>query len=122
MYLMICVLDDTSHLEAVLEAWTKAGIPGVTILESTGVQRVQQRACREDIPLFMGFSRLLRTDQYCHNTLLAVVENMEVVHEAVAATEAIIGDLSRPHTGIICALPVEAVWGVPKQASTTSLE
>lgn len=122
MYLMICVLDDTAHLAAVLEAWTKAGVPGITILESTGVQRVQQRACREDIPLFMGFSRLLRTDQYCHNTLLAVVDSMEVVRQAVAATEAIIGDLSGPHTGIICALPVEAAWGVHKQTSLSPSE
>ena len=115
MYLLVCVLDNPSHLKDVLDGWTQAGVLGITVLDSTGVQRVQQRMSQEDVPLFMGFGRLLRTDQYSHNTLFAVVQDMDTVRQAVAATQAVTGDLAGPHTGILFALPVEAAWGLPKQ-------
>jgi hypothetical protein len=114
MYLLVCVLDNPSLLDAVLDGWAEAGVLGITVLESIGVQRVRQRLGRQDTPLFMGFSRLLCTDQYSHNTLFAAVEDMDTVRRAVAATEAITGDLSGPHTGILFAMPIEAVWGLPK--------
>jgi len=120
MYLLVCVLDNPSHLPAVLDGWSEAGVLGITVLDSTGVQRVRQRMSQEDSPLFMGFSRLLRTDQYSHNTLFAVVQDMDTVRRAVAATEAVTGDLSGPHTGILFALSVEAAWGLPKQYSAPS--
>ncbi len=120
MYLLICVLDNPAHLTAVLDGWTEAGVLGVTVLDSTGVQRLRQQLDQECPPLFMGFSRLLRTDQYSHNTLFAVVPDMDAVRRAVAATEAVTGDLSGPHTGILFALPVEAAWGLPKQYNSSS--
>lgn len=120
MYLLVCVLDNPSHLSAVLDGWTEAGVQGITVLDSTGVQRVRQRMSQEDAPMFMSFSRLLRTDQYSHNTLFAVVKDMDTVRHAVAATEAVTGDLAGPHTGILFALPVEAAWGLPKQYDASS--
>lgn len=115
MYMLIAVIDNPAHLTAVLDGWSDAGVQGITILESTGVHRVRERQCREDVPLFLGFSRLLRTDECSQNTLFAVVEDMETVQRAAAATEAVVGDLSKPDTGILFALPVAAAWGLPKQ-------
>ena len=109
------VLDDPALLNDVLEAWTDAGVRGITILESTGVQRVRARASAHDAPFMLGFSRLLRTDQVGHNTLFAVVRDMETVERAVAATEKVVGDLSQPNTGVLFAMPVAAAWGLPKQ-------
>jgi hypothetical protein len=120
MYLLVLVLDNPAHLTAVLDAWMEAGVPGITILDSTGVQRVRQRISQADAPLFMGFSRLLRTDQYSQNTLFAVVPDMETVQRAAAATEAIVGDLTAPHTGVLFAVPVAAAWGVLAQRDASS--
>ncbi len=117
MYLLVCVLDDSEKLTALLESWTQAGVAGITVLESTGVQRVRQRASRQDLPMFMGFSRLLRTDEYSHNTLFAVVPDMDTVRRVVAATETVTGDLSLPHSGILFVLPVVAAWGLPKECT-----
>lgn len=118
MYLLVFVLDNASLLSAVLNAWTQAGVTGITLLDSTGVERVRQRLGHENPPLFMGFSRLLHTAQYSHNTLFAVVPNMDTVQQAVEATELITGDLSKAHTGILFALPVAAAWGLSKQYQT----
>lgn len=120
MYLLICVLDNPSHLTAVLEGWSQAGVLGITVIDSTGVQRIRERANQQGVPMFMGFSRLLQSDQYSHNTLFAVVKDMDTVQRAVAATEAVTGDLSGPHTGILFALPVEEAWGLPKQYDATA--
>jgi nitrogen regulatory protein P-II 1 len=109
------VLDNPGLLNDVLEAWTDVGVRGITILESTGVQRVRTRSSRQDAPFMLGFSRLLRTDQVGHHTLFAVVPNMEVVERLVAKTEEIVGDLSQPNTGVLFAVPLAAAWGLPKQ-------
>lgn len=112
MYMLIMVLDDTSHLNQVLQAWRSAGVTGVTIMESTGINRVLPRETPN--PGFMGFSQLLGTGRVGHQTLFAVIESMELAETAVAATEAVLGKLSEPHRGIMFALPVAKTWGIPK--------
>lgn len=115
MLQLVFVLDNPALLNEVLEAWTSAGVKGITIIESTGVHRVRGRVSAHDAPMMLGLSRLLRTDQVGHNTLFAIVEDMAVVDRVKAATEAVVGDLSGPNTGILFAVPVAAVWGLPKQ-------
>lgn len=109
------VLDNPALLNDVLEAWSEVGVRGITILESTGVHRVRSKASRQDAPFMLGFSRLLRTDQVGHYTLFAVVPNIKIVERLVEATEAIVGDLSQPNTGVLFATPLTAAWGLPKQ-------
>ncbi len=116
------VLDNPALLNDVLEAWTDVGVRGVTILESTGVHRVRARASSHDAPFMLGFSRLLRTDQVGHNTIFAVVRNLDIVEEVVAATEKVVGDLNQPNTGLLFAVPVTAVWGLPKEPFDTADE
>ncbi len=118
MYMMVCFLDDPDRLADVLAGWRKAGVSGVTIIESTGTQRVEERAAQQGVPLFMGFGRMLcANDEYTHNTLFALVADMETIERAVAETEAVVGDLSGPHTGIVFALEVAAAWGLPKRSA-----
>lgn len=107
------VLDDPTLLNRVLEAWTDAGVCGITVLDSIGVQRLRGRAGRNNLPTFLGFCRLRRTDQRGHYTLFAVVD-AEVIERVVPATEAIVGDLNAPHTGILFTLPVGQAWGLAK--------
>ena len=111
MYMLIMVLDDSAHLNAVLDAWIGAGVKGVTILE-TGVNRVLERT--KPGPMFAGFTQIFGSGRVGHNTLFAVIEGMDVAETAVAATEAIIGDLAQPHTGIIYTVPVAKTWGIPE--------
>ena len=117
MYMLIMVLDDVSHLNEVLSAWEGAGVRGATILESTGLHRVMLRH-RPDAA-YAGFSRLFGSNYVGHNTLFAVVESMTVIEAAVAAAERIVGKLDDPHTGIVFALPVARVWGVPQDEVTS---
>lgn len=112
MYLLMMVLDDVSHREQVLEAWMDAGVKGVTVMESTGINRVLHRS--EAQPMFMGFGQLFGGGRVGHNTLFAVIDSLEIADAAVRGTEAILGDLNAPHTGIIFAVPVAKTWGLPE--------
>lgn len=112
MYMLLMVLDDATRLDDVLEAWIQAGVRGVTILESTGLQRIMRR--KEAGSMFMGFSRLVQDTTVGHNTLFALIDSLQVAEAAVAATEAVLGDLRQPNTGIVFVVPVVRSWGLPE--------
>ena len=112
MYMLIMVLDDTAHMNDVLQAWRKAGASGATILESTGINRVLPREAPN--PGFMGFSQLLGSGRVGHQTLFAVIESMALAEAAKSATEDVLGPLTKPHTGIMFVVPVVQAWGVRK--------
>ncbi len=111
MFMLIMVLDDSTRLNEVLRAWTNAGVKGVTIIESTGLNRVLPRETAQ--PMFAGFSQIFGSGRVGHNTLFAVIEDVALAETAVAATEAILGDLRQPHTGIVVVVPVVKTWGLP---------
>ena len=113
MYMLIMVLDDTSHLNDVLNAWDTAGVGGVTIIESTGINRVLKRHSAD--MAFVGFSQMFGSGRVGHNTLFTVIDDLELAETAVAATEAVLGDLTEPDKGIIFALPVAKTWGLTLQ-------
>ncbi len=120
MYFLIMVLDDPTELSNVLEAWANAGVRGVTILESTGINRVLTRA--NPHPAMMRFGSVFGTQRVGHNTLFAVIDSLETAERAVAGTEAELGDLSKPDTGIITVLPVIKTWGLSKEYTAASSE
>lgn len=109
MYLLVMVLDDSTRLNEVLAAWMAAGATGVTILESTGVNRVLLRHKAE--PAFAGFSQIFGSGRVGHNTLFAVIDTLDLAEAAVAATEEVLGNIKEPDTGIIFAVPVARAWG-----------
>lgn len=112
MFMLIMVLDDSTQLNNVLMAWRTSGVKGVTVLESTGLNRVLPRETAQSA--FAGFSQFFGSGRVGHNTLFAVVSELDVAETAVAATEAVLGDLTKPHTGIIFAVPVAKAWGLPE--------
>ena len=64
MFMVMLVLDDCNCLDAVLDAWDQIGIDGVTIIESTGIQR--RRTLRARIPLRFDFEGRLHPGEEGH--------------------------------------------------------
>ncbi len=111
--MVILVLDDVDKLEDVLVAWRKAGSGGVTILESTGAARLLARAgARDDMPMFPGLRNLLTRQEEHHRVLFTTLRSDVDIEAFFDATEAVVGDLERPHTGVIFALPVISARGI----------
>ena len=110
MYMIMFVLDNPDQLDKVLEAWMKMGVHGITILDSTGVQRLREQG---RLQTFLGFRRLSQTSKHNHYTLFSIADE-ETIQRVVPATEAIVGNLDTPDTGILFTLPVGQVWGLNK--------
>lgn len=114
--LVVLVLDDPDKTEEVLTAWLARGIPGATILESSGLSReMGRRGLRDDLPLFPSLGDLLRSREESHRTLFAVVPDGFDIDVLVAATEEITGIFDEPDTGILFVIPVMQVWGLNRR-------
>ena len=114
-YWVVFVLDDPDQTRDVLDAWEAAGVPGVTILDSSGLGRVRRAGIRDDVPLMPSLSDLFRRQEDLHRTLFSVVEDQSQVDAMVQATEAVVGELDRAHTGLLFVVPVGQVYGLPKK-------
>ncbi len=115
-YLVVFVLDDVNLGPDVLDAWVEAGVGGITIIESTGLARVQQiEGLRDDIPLMPSLRSLLNRREDHHRTLFSIVEGDEMVEKVIGVTERVTGELIKPNTGILFAFPLSHVVGVPRK-------
>jgi nitrogen regulatory protein P-II 1 len=115
MVLLMFVLDNPAKIDDVLDAWVTAGVRGITILDSSGVHRRRGNVDLQSVPMFLGLSRMFQSDQYIHNTLFSVVQDASIIPDVARATEAVVGDLRDPHTGLMFTLPIDTVWGIPKR-------
>lgn len=110
--MVLLVLVDDQQLSAVVEAWTEAGVSGITTLPSAGTVQLLDRCRRDDLPLFPSLNDVLEQGESQHQTLFSVVENDTMVDLVVAATEAVLGDLDQPGRGILFTVPLGRVRGV----------
>lgn len=108
MFMIMFVLDDSSNLDQLLTAWSKQGISGTTIVDSTGLHRRLQH--RIPMRYLYGEAQL---EGKGNTTLFTVVENEELVQICLQVAEQIVGDLNKPNTGIFVAWPVIVSKGVP---------
>jgi hypothetical protein len=113
MYMVLLVLDDPERLDEILDAWEAIGVSGVTIVDSTGINR--RRLAKQVGTTFMaGINRLMSGDQESHYTLLTIVNGEPIIQECQEAVEKIVGDLNKPNTGVLAAWPLTFVKGVPE--------
>lgn len=108
MFMVLFVLDNSDHLDAVLEALTGIGVSGVTILESTGsFRRLAKR-----IPLRYTFTDN-SSIQEGNTTIFTIVPDDETVKICLEKIESVVGSLDNPNTGVFSAWPLTHTKGVP---------
>lgn len=111
-YMVLLIIDDLNICPSVLDAWDAAKVPGITILESTGMGRIRKDSIRDDIPMMPSLSELFRPREQQHRTIFCVVEGEEMVDRLVKITQEILGDLDNPNTGVLFVLPVSRAIGL----------
>ncbi|HZW02555.1 MAG TPA: hypothetical protein VFF68_01410 [Anaerolineaceae bacterium] len=107
------VLDDPNRLDDLLDAWESVGVTGVTIFESTGIQRRRKQGRTIHMRYMLG--QTVQSEEVGHYTLMSLVPSKEIIDRCLQATEALIGDLAGPETGVFAAWEVDTVKGYPKQ-------
>ncbi len=121
-YLVILVVDNPENVPAILDSWEQAGVPGVTILNSSGLGRLRRHALREDISIMPSLEDLLARDEVRHRTLLSAVDDRQLVDRMIAAAQEVIGNLEDPHTGVLFVVPVLEIHGLGKHRGDRSQE
>ena len=111
-HMVLLVLDDVDHCSSVLDAWEATGVPGITILESTGLGRVRKSGIRDDLPLLPSIADLMKTREERHRTLFTVVDSEEMVEKLIKTTQKITGALDAPNRGVLFVLPVSQAIGL----------
>lgn len=111
-YMVLLIVDDMNICPAVLEAWEAANVPGITILESTGMGRLRKDSIRDDIPMMPSLSDMFRSREHRHRTIFSVVEGEETVDRLIEATKEVVGDLNAHDTGVLFVLPVSQAIGL----------
>ncbi len=116
MFMILAIIDEWSKWQAVLEAWTQAGAPGVTVLPSTGLGRICKKiGLTGELPLMPSLMDFIQDEEDRHHTLFTIVREREVVDRIIAATQEILGDLNLPNTGILAVLPVLEAYGLDRR-------
>jgi nitrogen regulatory protein PII len=107
MFMVLCVIDDPSNVDQVLEALEAGGITGATLIESTGLHRRQKK----HIPLPYLYTRPESVETE-NMTLFAIVPDRACAEKCRAIIEGVVGDLNSPNTGIFAAWQLDIVKGV----------
>lgn len=109
--LLLIILNDTSVLPDLLEVWREIGVPGTTILKSAGGHASRNWLSRVGLG---GINKLFETKEVETRTLIAVFEDDDLLAQAIAEAERIVGGFDQPNSGVILVLPVSQAIGVYK--------
>ena len=120
-HLLVVVLGNLKQCPDILNAWEEAGVPGVTILESTGLGRLRG-ILRDDLPLMPSLRDLFSSRELHHRTLFTVIEDEATLKQVIQATERVVGDFTQPHTGLLFVVPVTFGLGLQKRTGGGSEE
>ncbi|MFQ5610789.1 MAG: CBS domain-containing protein [Anaerolineae bacterium] len=107
--LLIVILYDVNHLPELLDVWEEIGVPGVTILESAGGRRARNWLKQVGLG---AIGDLFSSADVRGKTLLALIDDEELLERAIAEAERVVDDIHRPAGSLLFVLPVNRTVGV----------
>ena len=111
-YLIVLILDDIDRLPDILDAWHAIGVPGTTILQSTGGHRTRSWLSQVGLG---ALDRIFDTEQIRRRTLLAAFDDETMKDKAIGEAERVMGGFDRPNSGLLLVLPVLQMLGLQKR-------
>ncbi len=117
MYLLFSVLEETEKLTDIMEGFAKIGIKGSTVLDSIGMGRVLMKA-KATLPVMEQINKVITDLQSSNKTIITVIQNKSILDHAIRIVKSLCGDLCQPGKGILFALPLSIVEGLPEEDSS----
>ncbi len=114
-HLLIVILSHLEQVPQLMQAWEKAGVPGVTIVDSVGGFRARRWLERSGLPLPAALRGLFQAEEVRGRILLAAIDDETILEHAVAEAKQVTGGFDQPHGGLLLVLPVSLSLGVRKQ-------
>lgn len=113
MNILFLVLNETEYLDDILDAFVDIGVRGATILDSQGMGSAIASGTRNE-PFFGALRSFLDNARPYNKTIFTVIEDEELLEEAIEAVQNILGDMSKPGVGLMFTLPVRSIHGMTK--------
>jgi hypothetical protein len=110
-YMVMLIVRDPGHLEAVLDAWKTIQVDHVTFVESVCSLRVE--APPPHIPMRFLFEGVGHARERCSFTLFAVVPDDETLGQCMDKAEGVVGGFGAPGNAMLAAWPLPIVRGYP---------
>jgi len=105
------ILDDIKFLPDLIQAWRDIGVSGTTIMESVGGYRTSTWLSKVGLT---AIDHLFQAKEVQRRTLIAVIEDDELLAQAIAEAERVVGGFDRPNSGVLLVLPVAQTKGLYK--------
>ncbi len=109
-HMVMLIMTNPDHCMDMLEAWDRAGAPGITLIETTGLNTLRKSAgVRDDLPLMPSLADIFRANEEHHRTMFSVVDDEAQVDRLLKATEVVFAGLdaeNRENSGVLFVLPV----------------
>lgn len=115
--LLVVILEDLEKLPELMAAWKRIGVPGVTLLHSVGGYKAESWLRRMGLG---GLGRLLEGGEVTQRTLLSVIDDDDLLEQAIAEADEVVDGFDRPHSGILFVVPVSRALGLRKWTQKAS--
>jgi len=106
MKLLLIVLNSSETLEEVLEGLIEAGVPGATVVDSTGMGHIL-----ENVPLFAGMRNVFRAAKPHNNMIFSAIPD-ERAAETLEILATILDCADGHGKGIAFTVPIDAAIGL----------
>jgi len=113
MFMQIFILNREELLPRLLNGFLEAGVRGSTVIDCKGGLQVLGASDPDDTPIF-GALRQFLIPTYQSGKLILTIVKQEEQPKLRAVIEKVVGDLSKPGTGILFTIPVSNVEGMAK--------
>lgn len=113
MNILFLVLNETEYLDEILDAFVDVGVKGATILDSQGMGSALANS-NKDIPFFGTLRSFIDNARPYNKTIFTVIEDEEVLKNAIEAVQNILGDMTKSGVGLMFTLPIRSIHGMTK--------
>ncbi len=107
--LLIVILHDINLLPELLHVWEEIGVPGTTIMKSAGGHSTRSWLSRVGLG---SINHLFDAKEIQSRTLLAIIESEDLLAQAIAEAERVVGGFDQPYSGVLMVLPATQVRGL----------
>ena len=110
-HMLQVILDDVSFLPDLIRVWREIGVSGTTIMKSVGGYRTSTWLSKVGLS---AIDHLFEAKEIQRRTLIAVIKDDELLAQAIAEAERVVGGFDRPNSGVLIVLPVAQTKGFYK--------
>lgn len=112
MNALFIVLNETEYLDDILDGFVEIGVKGATILDSQGMGSAITNSGRGHDAFFGAIRNFLDNARPYNKTIFTVIEDEEILMQAVRTVKEIVGDINKPGVGMMFTVPVGNVYGM----------